>query len=147
MNRSTGSKSESKDYKKILRTEEKKEVVFLHTVFSKILFWPLLTLALSSTVVEAAMLSCLGKETRKPKWWQHKEGVLQWPPGQVSYFLYSGTIFCLLWISGPEDFTFQFLPHLALIRQYLIFWKYALIYVSVPHLVDSLVGRNLYSLE
>ena len=28
MNRSTGSKSESKDYRKILSTEEKKEVVF-----------------------------------------------------------------------------------------------------------------------
>lgn len=68
MNRSTGSKSESKDYKKILSTEEKKEVIFLHTILSKILFWPLLTLALSSTVVEAGMLSSLEKETRKPKW-------------------------------------------------------------------------------
>lgn len=66
MNRGTGSKSESKDYKKILSTE-KKEVIFLHTILSKILFWPLLALALSSTVVEAGMLSCLGKETRKPK--------------------------------------------------------------------------------
>ena len=67
INRSAGSKSESKDYKTILSTEEKKKVTFLHTILSKIFFWPLLTLALFSTVVEAGMLSCLGKETRKPK--------------------------------------------------------------------------------
>lgn len=34
---------------------------------------------------------------------------------------------CLLGASRPEEFTFQLLPHSALVREYLIFLRYVLI--------------------